>query len=184
MVWKPTNYRPQTKFAKVVFTGVGLSMGEGGQGCPWHTHDTPQAPRQAHPSGHAWPPGMHAPRHICLLGHVCAACMPPSRHTCFPGKQAPQACTPPWACSTPLSGYYDEPAVRILLECIHVLGFLSCLMSLEDGIRCNGESFGKGFQCMQEGREKCERCERDFTNQWQCKNFSMWDQKALFPFVP
>ena len=86
----PNIYRPQTKFAKVVFTGVCLSMGGGGV-------------RGMHaPQAHMHTP----PGHTCSPGYAC-----PQAHT------APQAGTPP---RRVLRDALNEWAVRILLECILV----------------------------------------------------------------
>ena len=58
-----SNYHPQTKFAKVMFSQVSV--------CPRGGMCGKHAPR------HTCPPGMHAPGHAHPLG----ACMPPGMHT-------------------------------------------------------------------------------------------------------
>ena len=115
-----TLYRPQTTFAKVMFSQVSVCpqgggvRGRGGHSC--HTCPLPCTPPwNANPLP-CMPPAMHAPLpHMLLL-----PCMPPC-HTCTPHHARPHAthARPP-----PL----DMRAVRILLECIFVfLIHLRCL---------------------------------------------------------
>ena len=110
-------YRPQTKFAKVMFSQVSVCPqgGRAWHACPPVTHVPPRhahTPRYKCPSRYACP--LQHPW-ACMLpspGYPCPSRHAPPGHTCHP-----QACLPPWRI---LWDAFNERVVRILLECILV----------------------------------------------------------------
>ena len=111
----PHFYRPQTKFAKVMFSQVfvcpwgGMHVMPSRHACPLGTH----APRHTHPQGMHAPLACMSPRHAHPLGHAH-----PPRHAHLLGTYTPRARMPPprWIPRDVL----NERAVCILLECILV----------------------------------------------------------------
>ena len=109
LLWQPSFYRPQTKFAKVMLLHLSVSHSVHG-GSTWAG-----TPRQVHPPWQAQLPGRYTP----------SAGTPPPR-----AGTSPRAGTPPSGRYTPqeqcmLGDTGNKWAVRILLECILVCDLFS-----------------------------------------------------------
>ena len=118
------NYRPQTKFAKVMFLQVSVCP-RGGRAChmapppwlpcmpPWQPRMPPRQPRM--PPGSHTPPGSHAcppPRQPCTPRQPHTPprqpCTPPSSHTCPP----PDMHAPPGNHACPPGNHACPPQIQ------------------------------------------------------------------------
>ena len=117
-------YRPQTKFAKVMFSQV--SVCPQGGGCAWPGRGI--VGKVMHGTGHAWQGACMAGRHAWQGACVVGACMAVGgmhgrwggmcgRGHVWQGGHVWHTCPPPWQI---LWDTVNERVVRILLECIFV----------------------------------------------------------------